>query len=632
VQGIVATSIQYSMSYQVLARKWRPRGFDRVVGQGHVLRALVNALDSDRLHHAYLFTGTRGVGKTSLARVFAKALNCEQGVSSTPCDQCSSCVEVDEGRFVDLIEVDAASRTKVDETRDLLDNVQYAPTRGRYKVYLIDEVHMFSTHSFNALLKTLEEPPPHVKFLLATTDPKKLPVTILSRCLQFNLKRVSVEQLSAHLRAIADAEAVTADDASLALLAQAADGSVRDSLSLLDQAIAYGGGELRQPEVAAMLGTIAAADVARIVDALSRSDGPQLIALAREFAESAPDYEHVLGEILSLLRRIAVVQALGEGAAMLDESDDVIRFAQELSPEDCQLYYQIGLMGRRDLSLAPDPQSGFEMVLLRMLAFRPLEPGSERHAGASPVASRRRAPQAARTASAEPATVTAAKPNPARAAAAQPNPVRAAGAKPAPEPAAPPEVRRAAEPAADTPAAPATEVPAAAAPAAEAPAAEAPAAEALAAETPAAEAAPPAHASVAPPTDEAVAAGGSELDWYDLVSRLKLHGFARELARNSALRAFNGSVVELLVAPHHENLKAGGAIAGLEAALKEQLQMDVSLRLGTAPDAELDTPSKRMSEAERQRQLEAEQNIDSDPTVRSLRDEFGATIEQVQPK
>lgn len=589
------------MSYQVLARKWRPRGFDRVVGQGHVLRALVNALDSDRLHHAYLFTGTRGVGKTSLARVFAKALNCEQGVSSTPCGECSSCIEVDEGRFVDLIEVDAASRTKVDETRDLLDNVQYSPTRGRYKVYLIDEVHMFSTHSFNALLKTLEEPPPHVKFLLATTDPKKLPVTILSRCLQFNLKRVSVEQLGAHLRSIADAEAVTADDASLALLAQAADGSVRDSLSLLDQAIAYGGGELRQPEVAAMLGTIAAADVARIVAALGRNDGPELIALAREFAESAPDYEHVLGEILSLLRRIAVVQALGEGAASLDESEAVIRFARELSPEDCQLYYQIGLMGRRDLSLAPDPQSGFEMVLLRMLAFRPLEPGGERHAPPAPVASSRparKAPDSAATASAPTGSARAAvDPNP--------RPVSAA------ETAGAPAAKRA--PAALASAAPDAD-------------AVAPQAEAAVAASPPQ---PVLHAS--PPAVPRAAADG-ELDWHDLVSRLKLHGFARELARNSALRAFNGNTVDLLVAPHHENLKAGGAVAGLEAALKEQLQMDVHLRLDTAPDAELDTPSKRMSAAERERQREAEQNIDSDPTVRSLRDEFGATIEQVQPK
>lgn len=601
MKGIVATSIHYPMSYQVLARKWRPRGFDRVVGQGHVLRALVNALDSDRLHHAYLFTGTRGVGKTSLARVFAKALNCEQGVSSTPCGECSSCIEVDEGRFVDLIEVDAASRTKVDETRDLLDNVQYSPTRGRYKVYLIDEVHMFSTHSFNALLKTLEEPPPHVKFLLATTDPKKLPVTILSRCLQFNLKRVSVEQLGAHLRSIADAEAVPADDASLALLAQAADGSVRDSLSLLDQAIAYGGGELRQPEVAAMLGTIAAADVARIVDALSRNDGPELIALAREFAESAPDYEHVLGEILSLLRRIAVVQALGESATSLDEREAVIRFANELSPEDCQLYYQIGLMGRRDLSLAPDPQSGFEMVLLRMLAFRPLEPGNERHAAPTPVAGSRPAMKPPGTAAA--ATAAAA-------------PVRAA-TNPGPKPVS------AKVTAGDPPAKPA-------------PAAVAPDAPEVGAVVPE----PATNATASPPQpvlDESTTAApqiaaGADLDWHDLVSRLQLHGFARELARNSALRAFNGNAIDLLVAPHHENLKAGGAVAGLEAALKEQLQMDVQLRLNTAPDEELDTPSKRMSAAERERQREAEQNIDSDPTVRSLRDEFGATIEQVQPK
>jgi DNA polymerase-3 subunit gamma/tau len=621
MKGFVATSIQSSMSYQVLARKWRPRGFDRVVGQGHVLRALVNALDSDRLHHAYLFSGTRGVGKTSLARVFAKALNCEKGVSSTPCGECSSCVEVDEGRFVDLIEVDAASRTKVDETRDLLDNVQYAPTRGRYKVYLIDEVHMFSTHSFNALLKTLEEPPPHVKFLLATTDPKKLPVTILSRCLQFNLKRVSVEQLGEHLRTIADAEAVKADDASLALLAQAADGSVRDSLSLLDQAIAYGGGELRQPEVAAMLGTIGAADVARMVDALSRSDGPELITLAREFAESAPDYEHVLGEILSLLRRIAVVQTLGDGAEVLDESDDVMRFAAEMSAEDCQLFYQIGLIGRRDLSLAPDPQSGFEMVLLRMLAFRPVEPGAQRQAAPMPVAKSRPASGPARATQAAQAPKAAAK----------------AAPKAAPKVAAKPAEAKA----------PDAKVPAAKAPAAEAPAAEAPVAKAPTAESPAAsiaevpaavaagemaDDAPTPQSHNMPPSGDAITAAPGELDWHDLVSRLKLHGFARELARNSALSAFNGNVVDLLVAPQHQNLKAGGAIASLEAALKEQLQVDVHLRLDTAPDDELDTPSKRLSEAERERQLEAEQNIDSDPTVRSLRDEFGATIEQVQPK
>ena len=272
------------MSYQVLARKWRPRDFTQVVGQGHVLRALINALDSGRLHHAYLFTGTRGVGKTTLARVFAKSLNCELGVTSRPCGECSACREVDEGRFVDLIEVDAASRTKVDETRELLDNVQYAPSRGRYKVYLIDEVHMFSNHSFNALLKTLEEPPPHVKFLLATTDPKKLPVTILSRCLQFNLKRLSVDQIEGQLRHVLDQEGIAAEDGALRLVATAADGSMRDALSLLDQALAFAGGALTELEIAGMLGTLGSDQVSMLVDALAAGDGPRLIAQARELA------------------------------------------------------------------------------------------------------------------------------------------------------------------------------------------------------------------------------------------------------------------------------------------------------------------------------------------------------------
>jgi DNA polymerase III subunit gamma/tau len=332
------------MSYQVLARKWRPQTFQQVVGQTHVLRALVNALDTDRLHHAYLFTGTRGVGKTSLARVFAKSLNCEKGVSSEPCGECGSCVEVDEGRFVDLIEVDAASRTKVDETRELLDNVQYAATRGRYKVYLIDEVHMFSTHSFNALLKTLEEPPPHVKFLLATTDPKKLPVTILSRCLQFNLKRVAAEELQAHLAMITQAEGVKTDAEALAQIAKAADGSVRDALSLMDQAIAYGAGEVNKADVTVMLGTIAGEEIIGFLDALAIRDGGKLISLARQLAETAPDYQYVIGELLSYLRRVAVVQALESDAEEVEDNADIKRLAAIISPEDVQLFYQIGLI------------------------------------------------------------------------------------------------------------------------------------------------------------------------------------------------------------------------------------------------------------------------------------------------
>ncbi|MBI5041224.1 MAG: DNA polymerase III subunit gamma/tau [Gammaproteobacteria bacterium] len=360
------------MSYQVLARKWRPRSFHTLVGQEHVLRALVNALDNDRLHHAYLFTGTRGVGKTTIARIFAKSLNCEQGVGSNPCGVCSACTEIDEGRFIDLIEVDAASRTKVDETRELLENVQYAPSRGRYKVYLIDEVHMFSNHSFNALLKTLEEPPPHVKFLLATTDPQKLPVTILSRCLQFNLKRLPQPLITGHLADVLKREDIEAELPALVELARAADGSMRDALSLLDQAIAFGGGAVREAEVRAMLGTIERGQVYAILRALARQDGASVLAEIAQLAEQAPDFSSVLAELLSLLQRIAVAQTVPNA---LDDSygdrDTVLELAQLLSAEDVQLYYQIGLIGRRDLPLSPDARGGLEMILLRMLAFRP---------------------------------------------------------------------------------------------------------------------------------------------------------------------------------------------------------------------------------------------------------------------
>jgi len=360
------------MTYQVLARKWRPRLFSELVGQEHVLRALINALDHDRIHHAYLFTGTRGVGKTTIARILAKALNCERGVSSTPCGECSSCREIDEGRFVDLIEVDAASRTKVEDTRELLDNVQYAPTRGRFKVYLIDEVHMLSTHSFNALLKTLEEPPPHIKFLLATTDPQRLPVTILSRCLQFNLKRLPQTLISKHLGHILDQEKIVYEIPALSHLARAADGSMRDALSLLDQAIAYGGGKLTSADVSAMLGSIEQDYVIKLLDALTRNDGTELLARINILSELAPDFSDVLSELITLLHRIAVVQVV---PSVLDgsETDDevIMRFANSTSQEDIQLYYQIALLGRRDLEFVPDPRAGFEMIMLRMLAFRP---------------------------------------------------------------------------------------------------------------------------------------------------------------------------------------------------------------------------------------------------------------------
>jgi DNA polymerase-3 subunit gamma/tau len=360
----------WSMSYQVLARKWRPRRFEQMVGQTHVLRALINALDSKRLHHAYLFTGTRGVGKTTVARIFAKALNCKRGISSDPCGECAACMEIDEGRFVDLIEVDAASRTKVDETRELLENVQYAPTYGRFKVYLIDEVHMFSGHSFNALLKTLEEPPPHVKFLLATTDPKKLPVTILSRCLQFNLKRLNAELIEAQLEAILRKEQIPTDARSCRLLAEAADGSLRDALSLLDQAIAYGGGELKEAEISAMLGTVDRDWAVALLERLAAQDACGVLEQIERMAEFSPDYMAVLAEMLSELHRIAVYQMIAEGKPEeLSEYEDIKTLAARITPEECQLFYQIALIGRRDLPLVPDPRRGLEMILLRMLAF-----------------------------------------------------------------------------------------------------------------------------------------------------------------------------------------------------------------------------------------------------------------------
>ncbi|MBA1272866.1 DNA polymerase III subunit gamma/tau [Stutzerimonas azotifigens] len=362
------------MSYQVLARKWRPRSFREMVGQTHVLRALINALDNQRLHHAYLFTGTRGVGKTTIARIIAKCLNCERGVSSTPCGQCSVCREIDEGRFVDLIEVDAASRTKVEDTRELLDNVQYAPSRGRYKVYLIDEVHMLSSHSFNALLKTLEEPPPHVKFLLATTDPQKLPVTILSRCLQFSLKNMPPERVVEHLTHVLGEEQVPFEEDALWLLGRAADGSMRDAMSLTDQAIAFGEGRVMAADVRAMLGTLDHGQVYGVLQALLEGDARAMLEAVRHLAEQGPDWSGVLTEMLNVLHRVAIAQALPEAVDNgQGDRDRVLALAQALPAEDVQFYYQMGLIGRRDLPLAPEPRSGFEMVLLRMLAFRPAD-------------------------------------------------------------------------------------------------------------------------------------------------------------------------------------------------------------------------------------------------------------------
>ena len=366
------------MSYQVLARKWRPANFEEIVGQEHVLRAMINALDTQRLHHAYLFTGTRGVGKTTLARILAKCLNCEAGVSSKPCGSCHACTEIAEGRFVDLIEVDAASRTKVDDTRELLDNVQYAPTAGRFKVYLIDEVHMLSKHSFNALLKTLEEPPPHVKFLLATTDPQKLPVTVLSRCLQFNLKRVPEDLITAHLQKLLEAEAVDFDVPALRHLAHAAEGSLRDALSLLDQGIAFGNGEVRDADIGQMLGSISRTHLNALMAAVASGDASRVMSDVAELASLSPDYDAVLAAMITLLHDLALSQHVPDSLEMHGlDVHELSEIAAQMLPEDIHLYYEIAVRARRDLSLIPDPRHGLEMALLRMLAFKPASAGAK---------------------------------------------------------------------------------------------------------------------------------------------------------------------------------------------------------------------------------------------------------------
>lgn len=359
------------MTYQVLARKWRPQNFTQLVGQEHVSQSLCNALQHDRLHHAYLFTGTRGVGKTTVARILAKAMNCENLKDFNPCGECHVCQAFAEERFLDLVEVDAASRTKVEDTRDLLDNVQYAPNQGKYKVYLIDEVHMLSGHSFNALLKTLEEPPPHVKFLLATTNPQKIPVTVLSRCLQFNLKRLSPEQIDKQMAYILEQEKISFESEALKLLSHVADGSLRDGLSLLDQAIAFGAGEVKLETITGMLGTVAQQPVDEILLALANNQALELMQKIAEIAELTTDFSYILQQILRVLHRVSLTKAIPDFIDNNLDSSVITLLANQLSAEDIQLFYQIALIGQADLDLAPDSRSGFEMVMLRMLTFKP---------------------------------------------------------------------------------------------------------------------------------------------------------------------------------------------------------------------------------------------------------------------
>lgn len=558
------------MSYLVLARKWRPKRFSELVGQEHVVRALSNALESGRVHHAFLFTGTRGVGKTTIARIFAKSLNCEEGTSAEPCGKCSTCLDIDSGRYLDLLEIDAASNTGVDDVREVIENAQYMPSRGKFKVYLIDEVHMLSKAAFNALLKTLEEPPGHVKFLLATTDPQKLPVTVLSRCLQFNLKRLDEGQISGQISRILAAEEIQADDSAIRQIAKAADGSLRDGLSLLDQAIAYtgsnNGGALREEGVRAMLGTVDRTQVGAMLAALADGDGVRLLQIVSTLAEFSPDWNGVLEALAEALHRIQVRQ-LVPGVSVEADGIDVEDFAQRLRPEVVQLWYQMAVNGRRDLYLAPSTRAGFEMSVLRMLAFRP--------AGAGQV-------------NAEPPGASeAAKPaQTASVVVARPEPVAARQEIPAPV----------AKPVAETPPAPVAKTPP-----------------------------QPAPTAVAPVAGTAVAAIATAEEWLHFAGNSGMKGAARQLAENAAFVGYGEGVLRL-------SLDAGFDYLRSEKSLAE-LSNTLASKLGAAPRivfdhalGESETLQQRSHRERNQRQSADEENFMNNPDVQRLIQQHGAKL------
>ena len=599
------------MSHQVLARKWRPANFREMVGQEHVLRALVNALDRDRLHHAYLFTGTRGVGKTTIARIFARCLNCEKGVTSAPCGKCSACREINEGRFIDLIEVDAASRTKVEDTRELMENVQYAPTRGRYKVYLIDEVHMLSTHSFNALLKTLEEPPPHVKFLLATTDPQKLPATILSRCLQFNLKNMSADRIVEHLQYVLGEEDIECEEPALWLLAEAARGSMRDALSLTDQAIGFGAGRLLEQDVRSMLGTIDRQSVVRLLAAVVAGDGEALFGEIEHLASMGTDFQSLLDELLNLLHAVAVAQAV-PGVASEHGSDtrQLGEFARSLSGEDIQIFYQMALNGRRDFPFVPDPRRGFEMVALRLLTFRPVQeadvaaeapPGAAAPSagitgtsrGEEAGAKKSEAPAAGGAESVAPASTVAVERSsyrptrpgqPSAAIPPEPVPLRRTGTRPA---------------------------------------------DAVPEQTPvgcAAGTAPPVPAAPLESEAAITLAGLEPAQWNQLFPRLDMTGVARNIAANTVLVSVVGNRLCFLLDSTQSTLYNDEQKKRLQNALGAYFEEPVELEL-TLDESPGETPALYRRRCRAERQQAAVVELERDKNVRLLCEQFGGRLD-----
>ena len=543
------------MSYEVLARKLRPSDFSALVGQEHVVKALSHALDSGRLHHAYLFTGTRGVGKTTIARILAKSLNCEQGVSSTPCGQCSICLEVQENRFMDLIEVDAASRTGVDDTRELLENAQYMATRGRYKVYLIDEVHMLSMASFNALLKTLEEPPEHVKFLLATTDPKKVPVTVLSRCLQFQLKNLSAQMIADYLvRVLAD-ENIEYEQAGVEILAKSAQGSMRDALSLTDQTIAYGQGKLMHADVVGMLGVVGHDEVTALLEAIAEGSASKAMDISAQLAERNNDFADVLRELLEALHKMAVDQAVNGADSLFDA-------------EEVQLYYQIVLVGLRDIEIAPDPRSGFEMTLLRMLAFAPKPDSSvPPRLRQTPADGKEEGAEAPRSVDTD-------------------NDAPVAGSESALE----------STPSAST-------------------------AETSVASIESVQAAP----------EGFVADAQLLTQWYEWVEQINVTGVAKMIAEHAVLKSLQLPSVEIVLSDQHDTLLNEAQRSALGRALAELLGEQVELVVSTAPIAS-ETPNERKARLQQERQSDAEAALQQDSTVQSLLSEFGGKIEAVRPR